>query len=101
MFLNKQQRTQEITPESFNALAMEILHLTRMLEKLRSGTEVRALNTPRIQEEMKQLQELLQKKEFRRLPPEKRRELNNSLLLARNQILEAMQAVPPPTDRIQ
>ena len=94
-------RKREIAPESFSLLVTEILHLARLVEKIRPGDHELGAKLSRLEQEIKHLQRLLNKREFKRLSPEKRLELKQNLVFSRQQLLEAMGAASPPTNRIQ
>ena len=100
-FLKKRQQNKAIAPENFTTLILEIIDLTQMFEKIRPGENSAGLSIPRMQHDMRELQDLLKTKEFRHISPEKRLALKNNLIFSKLQLLEAMHSVPPPTDRIQ
>ncbi len=94
-------KRQEISPESFSLLTTEILELVHLVEKIHPGDQALGAKLARLHGEIKQLQSLLGKRTLGRLSPERRMELKKHLTISRQQLLNAMGAVNPPTDRIQ
>jgi SMC interacting uncharacterized protein involved in chromosome segregation len=97
----RQAKHKEIAPESFAALTSEILELARLVGTIRPEDQQLNLRLTKLEREIKQLQSLLETREFKRLSLEKRKQLKKNLVFSRQQLLEAMGAAMPPTDRIQ
>ncbi|WP_156939541.1 hypothetical protein [Desulfocurvus vexinensis] len=91
----------EIDPAVFLHMAAELREIADAASKLWQEDPSFSARARRILDEMDQLERIAQRPEFRRLSPQKRLELRKSLILSRDQLLESMQASPPPTERIQ
>ncbi|MCK9240782.1 hypothetical protein [Desulfocurvus sp.] len=91
----------DIDPAVFLAMAGELREIALAASKLWQDDPSFSARARRILEEMDQLERIAQRPEFRRLSPQKRLELRRSLILSRDQLLETMQASPPPTTTIQ
>ncbi|WP_462323342.1 hypothetical protein [Desulfoplanes sp.] len=100
-FLADRAKKREIAPATFALLTQEILELAHLVEKIRPGDHELETKLSRLEQEIEQLQELLKKRTFKKLSPAKRMELKKNLIFSKKQLLEAMGAVPPPTDRLQ
>ncbi|MGX9366874.1 hypothetical protein ACTVJH_12660 [Desulfoplanes sp. PS50] len=94
-------KRREIAPESFTVLTTEILELAQLVEKIRPGDHDLGVKLSRLEQEIKHLQVLVEKRSFKKLSCEKRMELKKNLIFSRQQLLEAMGAASPPTERIQ
>ncbi len=94
-------KKREIAPESFTLLTKEILELAQLVEKIRPGDHDLGIKLARLELEIKHLQALVGKRSFKKLSCEKRMELKKNLIFSRQQLLEAMGAASPPTERIQ
>ncbi|GAU07578.1 hypothetical protein [Desulfoplanes formicivorans] len=92
---------EEIAPESFASLTSEILELARLVGTIRPEDHQLSHRLTKLEREIRQLQSLLNTREFKRLSLEKRKQLKKNLVFSRQQLLEAMGAAIPPTDRIQ
>lgn len=100
-FVKARRLAREVAPATFLSLSAELRELAEAVSKIRHETPGFQPRLERIIREMSQLEELASKPEFKRLSTAKRLELRNSLLSSRRQLLESMQAAPPPTDRLQ
>jgi hypothetical protein len=99
--VSNRSKKQEIAPESFTVLTKEILELAQLVEKIRPGDQELGIKLSRLEQEIKHLQTLVGKRSFKKLSTEKRMELKKNLVFSRQQLLEAMGAASPPTERIQ
>lgn len=100
-FLQARRLAREIEPKTFLELSSELLELADAASKLWHNEPKFQNRLRRIREEMEQLEDLASKPEFRRLSPQKRLELRDSLLSSRDQLLETMNSAPSPTTTIQ
>ena len=100
-FLETRREHAKIDPYSFHKMAKELEDLTHQAEAFWPYEEEFVAKINRIREEMRQLQDLAKKPEFKRLSPEKRLKLRESLLHSREQLLSGMSNAPTPTDRLQ
>lgn len=98
---DKKRLDKEINPESFRHLSLELRELASLAERLLPRDHEFYIKLKRIQSEMRQLEDLAAKPEFRRLSPEKRLELKKSLIQSRDQLMETVQTAPSPTDTLQ
>lgn len=94
-------RRREIAPESFTMLTKEILELAHLLEKIRPADQELGIKLSRLEQEINHLQTLVGNRSFKKLSAEKRIALKKNLIFSRQQLLEAMGAASPPTERIQ
>jgi hypothetical protein len=101
LFTQRRKRAKELTPAAFEALVEEILELAGMTEKIHAQETTMSIKVTQLHQELIQLQNLLKKKEFKRLSESKRIELKKNLMFSKNQLLETMRSAPPPTNIIQ
>ncbi|GAB6175871.1 hypothetical protein JCM16814_07620 [Desulfobaculum senezii] len=99
--IQARRRAKEIDPKSFLELSAELLELADAASKLWHSEPRFQTRLRRIREEMAQLEDLASKPEFKRLSPQKRLELRESLLSSRDQLLESLNSAPSPTTTIQ
>lgn len=100
--LAQQQRiSREIDPRSFLELTAELRDLAEAASKLWQQEPEFQARVRRIKSDMDQLEALAGRPEFKRLPAERRLELKKSLADSRQQLLESMHQVQPPTTRLQ
>lgn len=93
--------SRKISPESIRLLAVELQELAGIAELVHPDLPDRTARIQRIRSEVRQLIELTERLEFRRLSAQRRLELHSSLVRSRAQLLDSMQSVPAPTDRMQ
>ena len=91
----------ELDPKVFQRLARELNELATLAERVHPLEKPFAARIKRIQDEMAQLQQMASEPEFKRLSPQKRLQLKQSLLESREQLVESVQTAPSPTDRLQ
>ncbi len=91
----------QIEPESFRTLARELRDLAVIAQRLWPRQHKFYAKIKRIQTEMEQLDKLASKPEFRRLSPQKRMQLRESLIQSRDQLIETVQTAPSPTSMLQ
>ncbi|NJB67601.1 putative nuclease with TOPRIM domain [Desulfobaculum xiamenense] len=99
--LNARRMARDIDPRSFLELSAELLDLVDAASKLWHNEPRFQERIRRLREEMEQLESLASKPEFKRLSPQKRLELRESLISSRDQLLESMHSAPSPTTTIQ
>ena len=97
----QQRLAREIDPESFRTLARELHDLALLAEHLWPREHKFQAKIKRIQTEMDQLDRLATKPEFKRLSPQKRLQLRESLIQSREQLMETVQTAPSPTSTLQ
>lgn len=100
-FLQARRTARAIRPKEFVLLASDLRLLAESASKIRHPEPEFQSRVKRIQDEMRQLEQLADRPEFAKLPREKRLELRKSLILSRQQLIEYMQDAPSPTDVIQ
>lgn len=91
----------EVSPKNIRAMAEEVGELARLAAQVSASTPDMLALTDRIQSEMKNLEELAAKPEFRRLSTGKRILLRQGLLQSKEQLLESIDKAPSPTERLQ
>mgnify|MGYP001348845368 CR=1 FL=1 len=101
LLVERRRIAREIDPQAFRILAGELRDLARVAERLWPRSHKFYIKIKRIQSEMEQLDQLASRPEFRRLSPEKRLRLRESLIQSRDQLLETVQTAPSPTSRLQ
>lgn len=93
----RRQAARDIHPESFRALAGELVELADIAARIRPDEHAFQLRVKRIRREMDELSRMTGRPEFRMLPPKKRLELRESLLSSREQLLKTVCDAPVPT----
>lgn len=93
--------SKKISPEGIRVLAVELQELAGIAERVYPDVPDRTARIQRIRSEVGQLIDLTERMEFHRLSAQRRLELHHSLERSRAQLLDSMQNVPAPTDRIQ
>mgnify|MGYP006283595465 CR=1 FL=1 len=99
--LAKFRQNKELTPNSFKKVAEEIRELAILAGKLWPDDRDFQQRIKRIQNEMDQLEQMAERREFKQLSPEKRKELKDSLIKSKEQLLNTLHSAPTPTERIQ
>ncbi len=94
-------KKRELSQENFRNLSQEIRRIADVSSKLFFENPEYQERIQRIYKEMDQLENLVDKKSFSRLPNEKKEELKKSLLVSREELLKSIQSAPCPTDRRQ
>jgi hypothetical protein len=94
-------RKRGLSADNFRHSAREIREIAKLSGRLWMEDDKLQDRISRIQREMEQLEQLVEKREFERLTMEKREELRKSLLVSRQELLKCLQAAPCPTDRKQ
>ena len=97
----RKRYAREIDPASFRRIARELWELARVAERLWPRQHKFHAKIKRIQTEMEQLDRLAGQPEFKRLSPQKRLELRESLIHSREQLMETVQTAPSPTETLQ
>lgn len=100
-FIKARRVARDIAPKAFIALSAELREMAEIVSKLRHSDPETQSRLARIVREMGQLEKLAEQPGFRRLTPEKRLELRQSLLASREQLLESIHEAPAPTDTLQ
>jgi len=94
-------KKKELSQENFRIMSLEIRRIAEVSSKLFFENPEYQERIQRIYKEMDQLDTLVDKKSFSRLPNEKKEELKKSLLVSRDELLKSIQSAPCPTDRRQ
>ena len=87
--------------EEIQDLALEIRELARVAGRINDNPKDLQEKIDRIMAEMDQLHRLTTKREFRRLSPENRMRLRQSLIQSRQQLIDSVRSAPTPTDLVQ
>ncbi len=98
---DRRRRAREIRPQAFRMLAAELQELAGLALRLTPRHHKFYNKIKRIQREMDHLNTLVSKPEFKRLSPQKRRELRESLIQSREQLIETVKTAPAPTSTLQ
>ncbi|MFO7597436.1 MAG: hypothetical protein R6W92_13970 [Desulfocurvibacter africanus] len=99
--MERKSRSREINPQAFKEMAHEINELVAMAGLFGPVEDEFQAKLKRIKAEMDQLHSLAGQSEFRRLSRGRRLLLRRSLLQSREHLLQTVQNVPTPTDRLQ
>ncbi len=99
--LAKRRRAKDLSSEAFQELSAEVREIATLSGLLWAQDNGFQDRVRRIHTEMDQLETLLKQRAFRQLSIEKKKELRDSLLLSRKELIKSIQAAPCPTDRIQ
>ncbi len=93
----KRRLAREIHPETFRTMAAELAQLAELASKVHPEEQAFQLKARRIREEMLELERMATLPEFRLLPLKKRKELRESLLSSREQLLKTLSDAPVVT----
>jgi hypothetical protein len=91
----------QIDPETFRNMACELRELAQVAGQLWPDEEKFQEKLKRIRTDMEQVDRLASRPEFKRLSPQKRMQLRDSLVQSREQLLETVQTAPSPTTMLQ
>lgn len=91
----------QVDPQNFQRMAVEIRELAQLAAQVSPDSEDIRTQISNIQSEMDRLGEMAAKPEFRRLSTGKRLLLRQGLEQSKEQIIQAIEAAPSPTDVIQ
>ena len=97
----KRHARQEVSPENLRVLAKEIQEIAVLSGRVWARDQGMQERVGKICREMEQLNELLNRPSFKRLPEDKKRELLSSLQVSKKELLKGLQSAPCPTDKIQ
>lgn len=96
-FAAKRRLARDIQPESFRRMAADLAELADVAAKVSPEEAALQRKADQIRREMAELERMTRRPEFRMLTPEKRRELRESLLLSKDQLLKTVSEAPAPT----
>lgn len=91
----------EVDPKNFQRMAVEIRELAELAAQVCPYTEDIRDQIVNIQKEMDRLSNMVGKPEFRRLSTGKRLLLRQGLEQSKEQLLQAIESAPSPTEVIQ
>ncbi|WP_029460015.1 hypothetical protein [Solidesulfovibrio alcoholivorans] len=94
---HRRRLARDIHPGTFRAMAAELAELADLASKARPEEQAFQLKARRIREEMRELDRMADRPEFRLLPSKKRQELRESLLSSREQLLKTLSDAPVVT----
>ncbi len=97
----RRQARKELSPENLRVLTEEIKDIAVLSGRVWAMDQGLQERVGKICREMDQLNQLLERSSFKRLPEGKKRELYSSLLVSRDELLKGLQSAPCPTDKIQ
>ena len=95
------RKVRELQPDAFRTMAGELAELAEVASKVRPEEQAFLLKIRRIRQEMRELERLAERPEFRLLSAKKRHELRVSLLASREQLLKTLSDAPVVTTRPQ
>ncbi|QAZ69107.1 hypothetical protein [Solidesulfovibrio carbinolicus] len=91
------RKVRELHPDAFRAMAGELAELAEVASKVRPEEQAFLLKIRRIRQEMRELERLAERPEFRLLSAKKRHELRVNLLSSREQLLKTLSDAPVVT----
>lgn len=97
----KQSQKKSIQVCELRKLADELTHLAEIASRINPEQKQNRNKLSRIRDEMNRLTELVESKDFTKLPQETKLELRENLLTSRQQLVKAIHHAPPPTDTLQ
>jgi len=100
-YKERRRISEEIGQKTFLKLSGELLELADTASKLWPQEPRFQARITRLKDEMRQLETLAAKPEFKRLSQKKRLELRQSLIYSKQQLLETMRSAPSPTTILQ
>jgi len=100
-YKERRRISSEIGQKTFLRLSGELMELADTASKLWPQEPKFQARITRLKDEMRQLELLAAKPEFRRLPQKKRLELRQSLIQSKQQLLETVRSAPSPTTLLQ
>ncbi|MCF8104773.1 MAG: hypothetical protein K9K64_04775 [Desulfohalobiaceae bacterium] len=95
------QKKKLLSAGSFRALCLEVRDIAELSAKLWSGDDWFQKRVAQINTEMEKLDSLLGRREFDRIPLQKKDELRRNLMRSREELLKRVHNAPCPTDRLQ
>lgn len=93
---NKQLRGHEL-----HRITQEIRYLSEIAAKVNPAQNQTMDKLQKITAEMEKLTEIVDSKDFTKIPHKARLELRESLLQSRKKLVDAIHQAPPPTDILQ
>ena len=100
-FVGRYRAKRELSPENLRVLTEEIKDIAQISSRVWARDQGLQEKVHKICREMDQLNKLLERAAFKRLPEDKKRELHSSLVVSRDELLKGLQSAPCPTDKIQ
>ena len=101
LFLARHRMRRELAPDTLRKLTEEIKDIARVSGQVWCTDQGLQERVNKICHEMDQLNRLLDKSSFRRLPEDTKKELRSNLLISRDELLKNLHSAPCPTDKIQ
>lgn len=100
-FRARRRARRALAPENLRVLTQDVKEIALLSGMVWSHDQGLQDRVRKICQDMDQLNRLLDKSSFKRLPEDKKRELHSSLLVSREELLKGLQSAPCPTDKIQ
>lgn len=100
-FRARRRARRELSPENLRVLTQDVKEIALLSGMVWSHDQGLQERVRKICQDMDQLNRLLDKSSFKRLPEDKKRELHSSLLVSKEELLKGLQSAPCPTDKIQ
>lgn len=95
------QKKKLLSTGSFRSLCLEVKEIAELSSRLWSGDDWFQKRVAQINTEMETLDSLLDRREFERIPLQKKDELRRNLIRSREELLKRVHNAPCPTDRLQ
>lgn len=100
-FCSYRKLNKEVDPRTFHDLTQELTQLTRVIREILPRQNAFQNKLSQIEQEMAELERLTATAEFKRMNVKQKIELKRNLIRSRDQLLEAVQSAPTPTDFLQ
>ncbi|MFO7727928.1 MAG: hypothetical protein R6X11_06335 [Desulfonatronovibrio sp.] len=97
----KHTQKKSLQVRELRKLAEELTHLAEIASRINPEQKQNRNKLGKIKDEMNRLAELVESKDFTRLPRETKLELRENLLTSRQRLIKAIHHAPPPTDTLQ
>ncbi|WP_028574240.1 hypothetical protein [Desulfonatronovibrio hydrogenovorans] len=98
---SKRRLHSQIKAREFQDLARELMYLAEIAARIAPEQDSTTEKLRKIKQEMETLSQLVDSRDFLKIPPETRQELKESILASRRQVVESIHHAPPPTDILQ
>lgn len=99
--LQKHRQKKQLTAREFNRIAEEMLYLAHIAERINPEQNQTLDNLRTIKTEMDKLSQLVNSREFTKIPDQARLELRESMLTTRKKLMETINGAQPPTTTLQ
>ncbi len=100
-YQSRRRQKKLLSAGSFRVLCLEVRDIAELSSRLWSEDDWFQKRVTQINKEMETLDSLLDRREFERIPLQKKDELRRNLIRSREELLDRVHNAPCPTDRLQ